>query len=181
MIPPNPGLAGSENDHQFRSLFIRWLLHNPSETLTQKQTVTIPIPKVLVQYWNDLSAVPPDVQECIASWDSLRDEGFHRLLFDDGKARAFIRNHFTTAHIDAFDRCYHPAMRCDYFRMCYIFRCGGFYVDADEVYQGNGCEALLTSGKLKLQALCYDIESEAMVSPEAFCSMSRALERIFSE
>jgi hypothetical protein len=180
MMPLNPELVSSENDHQFRSLFIRWLFHNPSDTPPQKQAAAIPIPKVLVQYWHDLSAVPADVQECIASWDSVRDEGFQRFLFDDGRAQAFIRDHFTAAHIDAFERCYHPAMRCDYFRLCYIFRCGGFYVDADEVYQGSGCESLLKTGKLKLQPLCYDIESEVMVPPEAFLlDVTSTSERIF--
>jgi hypothetical protein len=167
---PDPGFSGSEDDHQFRSHFIRWLLHNPSDAPPRKQAAAIAIPKVLVQYWHDLAAVPADVQECIASWDSLHDEGFKRLLFDDGKARAFIRSHFTAAHIEAFHRCYHLAMRCDYFRLCYILRCGGFYVDADEIYQRSGCEALLKDDKLKLQPLCYDIESEAMVPPEAFWS-----------
>jgi hypothetical protein len=33
-------------------------------------------------------------------------------------------------------------MRCDYFRLCYIYRQGGFYVDADEIYQGGDYHSL---------------------------------------
>ena len=71
-------------------------------------------------------------------------------------------------------------MRCDYFRLCYILHSGGFYVDADEVYQGSGCEHLLNDGKLKLQPLCYDLESEEMVPPDAFWSdFTSTSKRIF--
>ena len=99
-----------------------------------------------------------------------------------GRRRAFIGDHFTSAHIDAFERCYHPAMRCDYFRLCYtLFRYGGFYVDADEVYQGSSCEVLLKTGRLKLQPLCYDIESEAKwCHPRHSGWTSRALRIAFS-
>src|SRR5436190_282284 len=112
MKPLNPGLFGSEDDHQFRSLFIRWLLHNPAENSRQNQKPFTSIPRVLIQYWHDPFAIPADVQECMASWDSLREEGFQRLFFDDRKAHSFIRTHFTANHIEAFEQCYHPAMRC---------------------------------------------------------------------
>jgi len=112
--------------------------------------------------------IPNDVQECLASWESFRNQGFTRLIFDDERARLFIGNHFSAAYVEAFDLCYHPAMRCDYFRLCYILRCGGFYVDADEVYQGTGCEAFFSDNKLKIQSLCYDTATDAMVKPEVF-------------
>ena len=34
---------------------------------------------------------------------------------------------------EAFARCRHPAMRCDYLRMCFVLAEGGLYVDADDV------------------------------------------------
>jgi mannosyltransferase OCH1-like enzyme len=166
-LPP-PGLSGSENDHQFRSRFIQWLLHQPPPPPESSQIGGDPIPRVLVQYWHDLKHLPDDVQECLKSWESLRSHGFRRLIFDDERARSFISKHFTVEHVEAFDLCYHPAMRCDYFRLCYIFRCGGFYVDADEVYQGTGCEAFFNDNNLKIQPLCYDIATDAMVKPEMF-------------
>ena len=52
--------------------------------------------------------------------------------------------------------------------MCYILERGGFYVDADEVYRGAGCEELFQDGKLKLQPLCYDTSTHQMVEPDDF-------------
>ena len=164
---PLPDFSGSAEDDQFRSRFIQCLLRQPPPQWPT-QIGGEPIPRVLVQYWHDLKNIPNDVQECLASWESLRNQGFTRLIFDDERARLFIGNHFSAAYVEAFDLCYHPAMRCDYFRLCYILRCGGFYVDADEVYQGTGCEAFFSDNKLKIQPLCYDTATDAMVKPEVF-------------
>lgn len=164
----SPSLSGSENDHQFRSRYIQWLLHQPLSSPRSVQIGGGPIPRVLIQYWHDLKHLPNDVQECLSSWDSLRNHGFRRLMFDDKCARSFIIKYFSREHVEAFDLCYHPAMRCDYFRLCYLFRCGGFYVDADEVYQGTGCEAFFKDNKLKIQPLCYDAATNSMVKPEIF-------------
>jgi len=94
-------------------------------------------------------------------------------MFDDVLARCFIAENYTPDHARAFDLCYHPAMRCDYFRLCYILRCGGFYVDADEVYQGAGCESLFQDDTIKLQPLCYDNSTREMVEPEEFLNDTR--------
>lgn len=167
-LPP-PGLLGSsEEDHQFRSGFIQWLLHQPYAPLQMRQIHRDSIPKVLIQYWHDLRNLPDDVQECLNSWEPLRKHGFRRVIFDDERARSFIKTHYSTEHVDAFDLCYHPAMRCDYFRLCYLFRYGGFYVDADEVYQGTSCESFFNDNKLKIQPLCYDTTTDTMVAPEVF-------------
>jgi hypothetical protein len=166
-LPP-PGLLGSSEDHGFRSGFIQWLLHQPFPPPEQRRTYGDPIPKVLVQYWHDLQMLPSDVKECLDSWQPILDEGFSRLIFDDERARSFISEHYSSKHVEAFDLCYHPAMRCNYFRLCYVFKYGGFYVDADEVYRRTGCEALVSDDKLKVQPLCYDTATDAMVRPEDF-------------
>lgn len=163
-----PDLSGSANDHQFRSRFIQWLLQQPPPPPQSGQIGGNPIPRVLVQYWHDLKHIPDDVQECLNSWESLRNHGFRRRIFDDEHARLFISKHFSAEYVEAFDLCYHPAMRCDYFRLCYILRCGGFYVDADEVYQDTGCKAFFSDNKLKIQPLCYDTATAEMVKPEIF-------------
>lgn len=166
-LPP-PGYSGSSDDHQFRSGFIQWLIHQPPTPQKSKQIGVNSIPKVLVQYWHDLKHLPDDVQVCLNSWEPLRHHGFKRLIFEDESARSFISKHFPIEYLEAFNLCYHPAMRCDYFRLCYIFSCGGFYVDADEVYQGTGCEAFFNDNKLKIQPLCYDTLTDSMVKPEIF-------------
>jgi hypothetical protein len=126
------------------------------------------IPRVIVQYWHDSGAIPPDVRECLESWGPLTGQGFKRVLFDDSEARRFIARRFGVPYVAAFDRCHHPAMRCDYFRLCYISKHGGFYVDADEVYQGGECQSLFRDNRLKIQPLCYDSLNDTMVRTEVF-------------
>lgn len=160
---------GSPEDERFRSRFIQRLL-NRHDSKAQLGSAVRPIPRVIVQYWHDHDRLPADVRECLDSWDSLRSEGFERLVFDDRRAKAFIEDNFEPEASDAFSCCDHPAMRCDYFRLGYILRRGGFYVDADEVYRGSSSERLIGGHRLKLQPLCYDIPSETMVPTDEFLS-----------
>jgi len=83
-------------------------------------------------------------------------------------AKAFIGDSLDARHERAFERCYHPAMQADYFRLCYLFVEGGFYVDADDVCVGAKIGWLFDDGRLKVQPLCYDIASGTMVNPSAF-------------
>jgi hypothetical protein len=141
-------------------------LHQPIKSTNDSQKTQIP--KVIIQFWHDLGNLPADVKECLNSWETLRNEGFIIKLFSNKSARVFIRNEFSEKYLKAFDKCHHPAMKCDYFRLCYIYCKGGFYVDADEVYTGASCNHLFSDNKLKIQPLCYDISKEKMVEPEIF-------------
>jgi hypothetical protein len=69
---------------------------------------------------------------------------------------------------EAYDKCYHPAMQSDYFRLCYIFVEGGCYIDADDVYNESPIQHLCGDGRLKLQPLCYDMATNTMVPPSLF-------------
>jgi mannosyltransferase OCH1-like enzyme len=162
-----PSLTGSPEDDRFRSRFVQSLLHQPQPPAAVATDVSA-IPRVIVHYWHDFTDLPDDVRTCLNSWEPLSEQGFTRRLFDDVAARSFIAANFGAAHLQAFYRCYHPAMRCDYFRLCYILRSGGFYVDADEVYQGADWEALFEDARLKVQPLCYDVPSESMIAPKVF-------------
>lgn len=167
MTLSEPYLCGSEEDHSFRSNTIHWVLQQ--RPANQRQgCVQNEIPRVVVQYWHDLEQLPRDVEDCLDSWRQLACDGFERELFDDRRARRFIAENYDPDHVLAFDRCYHPAMRCDYFRLCYILKRGGFYVDADEVYRGGGCDGLFQDANIKLQPLCYDTSNNSMVAPEDF-------------
>jgi hypothetical protein len=64
-------------------------------------------------------------------------------------------------------------MRSDYFRLCFLERLGGCYVDADDVYQGGDFEYLFKDDRLKLQALCYDSSTDAMIEPRSFTKPDR--------
>jgi len=89
-------------------------------------------------------------------------------LFDERSATAFIGESLDARHQRAFERCYHPAMQADYFRLCYLLVEGGFYVDADDVCVGPKIGSLFDDGRLKVQPLCYDIASGTMVNPSVF-------------
>ena len=121
-----------------------------------------------MQFWHDLQQLPHDVEECVASWTRWEASGFKHRLFDEHAAKAFISSSLGTRHESAFERCYHPAMQADYFRLCYLLVEGGFYIDADDVCVGTDIDWLFEDGRLKLQPLCYDISSGAMVKPSVF-------------
>jgi mannosyltransferase OCH1-like enzyme len=161
-----PDWSKSAEDHAFRSTTIHWIVQR--EPLASSAIPSTAIPKVIIRFWHDAADLPADVEECLRSWDQLSDKGFDLRQFDDTSARQFIADSFDDEHVRAFDRCYHPAMRCDYFRLCYILRNGGMYVDADEEYCGAGCELLFQDGRLKLQPLCYDLATERMVPANDF-------------
>ncbi len=82
--------------------------------------------------------------------------------------REFIQKYLGNTYVTAFGRCEHPAMKCDYFRLCYVFVKGGFYVDADELYQGMDLNHLFNDDLLKIQPLCYDTVTGQMIKPDLF-------------
>lgn len=160
-MKPKKDFQHIEEDDNLRSECIRKLVQRPVSS--KKRNSVIDIPKVIIQFWHDLDDVPVDVQECLDSWRSLIQQGFKRVIFDDRSARNFIHERFDAKHVAAFDLCSHPAMRCDYFRLCYLLKLGGFYVDADEVYQGKGLQPCFNDDRLKVQPLCYDLFSGKMI------------------
>jgi mannosyltransferase OCH1-like enzyme len=144
---------------------MRYLIQEPMPPQDGHAPSTVP--RTLVQFWDD-PVIPPDVRACMDSWRALEKSGFELVIFHDKEAEAYIAEHFGRRYLAAFRRCRHPAMRCDYFRLCFISRNGGFYVDADEVYQGGDCEYLFSDDRLKLQPLCYDPATDTMVSAQIF-------------
>ena len=157
-------------DHRARSNYVRKLVQRSSETAQVPASYLSPPPRRIVQFWNDLGRLPWDVGECMESWKRLEQRGFEHLVFDECSAREFIRMNLGSRYERAFDKCYHPAMQSDYFRLCYILTEGGFYVDADDVYRGAEIEPLFGDGRLKIQPLCYNISTDKMVAPSVFAN-----------
>lgn len=155
-------------NHEFRSNYIRSLIHSSDITSQEIFPNICSIPKVLMQFWHDTCAIPEDVQKCMESWNAVSEMGITRILFNDKSARAFIADELGPYYLAAYDSCGHPAMRCDYFRLCYILLKGGFYVDADEHYQGTDLSDLFKESRLQVQPLCYDTITSSMVSPHDF-------------
>ncbi len=155
----------AENDY-LRSRLIRHLVQT-NEPVEENPSTDV-IPKTVIQFWHDANDIPADVQECLDSWRPLETQGFQRLLFDDIEARRFIDRHYGRGFADAYDQCLHPAVRCDYFRLCYMVKFGGFYVDADEFFQGSDWEPSFWDGRLKIQPMCYDTSTSNMVPDTVF-------------
>lgn len=160
---------GFEEDDRLRSDFIRQLTLRQLErdrgsSRCELTSRTVLIPRTLVRFWHDPCDVPPDVRECLESWDALRDEGFAFRMFGDASAAAYIAERYGPRERAAFARCRHPAMRSDYLRMCFVLAEGGLYVDADDVLLGGGWKDVFRDGTLKVQPLCYDVTAGGMVS-----------------
>lgn len=160
----------SREHHVRRSEFIRRIVQGNDVYEIGGQFRSRP-QRTIVQYWHDHRQIPGDIQECIASWTKWREFGYTHRIFDEHSARSFIHGSMGRRHGRAFERCYHPAMQADYFRLCFLFVEGGLYVDADDVFVGTEIDSLFEDGRLKLQPLCYDRASQTMVKPSLFlCS-----------
>lgn len=172
-----------ESDH-LRSSFIRDLTLMELDEVPQKyndeKTYGLTIPRTLVRYWHDAANLPEDVQSCILSWSMLDREGFDFVMFNDVSAATYIRENFTDKESKAFGRCWHPAMRSDYLRLCFQVADGGLYVDVDDVLISDGWKAIFRDARLKLHPLCYDIPSGTMVpSTDIWRSNLETAGRIF--
>jgi len=158
----------TEASHRARSSFVRMLVQHPSGSAVGPSAFAKELPKRIVQFWDNLDRLPGDVHECINTWRKAEQQGVERLLFDKHQARDFIGRKLGPRHSHAYDKCYHPAMQSDYFRLCYIFVEGGCYIDADDVFDGAQLQHLFSDGRLKLQPLCYDTATHMMVPPSLF-------------
>lgn len=158
----------TEDNHLARSTFVRQCVQQSHVFCNATFFCLKKPPKKIVQFWDDLDHLPKDVEDCLTSWRKLKEQGFDLDLFDENMAGKFIYEKLGSRHRNAFDKCYHPAMQSDFFRLCYILVEGGCYVDADDLYNGHPIEPFFIDGRLKIQPLCYDMSSNGMVSPSAF-------------
>lgn len=155
-------------DHRARSAYVRRVVQRTGEPGPVPAAFSSGPRRTIVLFWDDLERLPGDVGDCIDSWRILEARGFDVRLFDNNGAREFIASHLGLRHESAYRRCYHPAMQSDYFRLCYVLVDGGCYLDADDVHNGPAIERLFDDGRLKIQPLCYDVETDQMVPPEIF-------------
>ncbi|MBB2177535.1 glycosyltransferase family 32 protein [Gluconacetobacter johannae] len=84
----------------------------------------------VIQYWDDEN-IPPDVEIFMNSWKNIYGHNYKRYNMET--AKNFIEENFVSEFLEAFLKCYHPAMRSDFFRLCYLYINGGIYIDADEL------------------------------------------------
>jgi len=162
----------TEESHRARSSFIRKLVQHTIGSPIVSSEFKNKVPKRIVQFWDDIERLPGDVGECIETWKNAEEQGIKRLIFDKHQARSFILETLGPRYKQAYDKCYHPAMQSDYFRLCYIFVEGGCYIDADDAYNGAPIQHLFSDGRLKIQPLCYDMATNMMVPLSLFAKPS---------
>jgi mannosyltransferase OCH1-like enzyme len=158
----------TEENHQARSNFVRGLVQRAVGPVVASSLFARVLPKRIVQFWDNLDRLPGDVNECIETWKKMEEQGVERILFDKQKARDFIHRNLGPRYTRAYDKCYHPAMQSDYFRLSYILVEGGCYIDVDDVYNGSQMQHFFSDSRLKIQPLCYDIATHTMVPPKIF-------------
>jgi tetratricopeptide (TPR) repeat protein len=94
-----------------------------------------PIPRKIMQYW-DQTALPDGVAALFRTWIQRHPDFEHRR-FDHSTARAYLSSHYPDEVLNAYRRARHPAQASDLFRLAYLLREGGFYVDADDRCVGH--------------------------------------------
>ncbi|MBO0411246.1 hypothetical protein JZO81_09270 [Enterococcus hulanensis] len=117
------------------------------------------IPKQIIQYWDDKS-IPEDVSSVMDTWSK---SGISKVIYNKFSAKIFINKYGDKTQALAFDMCTHPAMRADFFRLCYLYERGGIYIDADDRYNNRELSCLFNDNRLKLHPLCYNNDSDSMV------------------
>jgi tetratricopeptide (TPR) repeat protein len=90
----------------------------------------IKIPARILQYW-DSSDPPEDISHLMASWRDLNPE-YECIRHDEESARDYLLSNFGQSVMAAFDRAPQHAMKSDLFRLAWLYREGGVYVDADD-------------------------------------------------
>ncbi|WP_207191854.1 tetratricopeptide repeat protein, partial [Paracraurococcus ruber] len=88
------------------------------------------IPPRLAQYW-DSGAPPAEIAALMAGWRAAHP-GHDATLFDDASARAFLAARCAPAVLAAYARAREPAQKSDLFRLAWLLREGGWYIDADD-------------------------------------------------
>lgn len=157
---------GFEEDDRLRSDFIRDLTLRQldgAEPKSKRASRRRRVPRTLVRFWHEPD-VPADVRTCLDSWDVLREEGFAFRMFGDESAGQYIAERYGPRERAAFALCRHPAMRSDYFRLCFVLAEGGLYVDADDVLRGGAWQDVCRDSALQVQPLCYDVPGGGMLS-----------------
>ena len=112
------------------------------------------VPRRILQFW-DHETIPEDVRNCMATWRTIPN--FDHVVFDEATAREFIRAEYDARHLEAYDLCNHPAMKSDLFRLAYLCRHGGVYIDADDIYEGSNMDRLFDEdgGLLRLRSASF--------------------------
>ena len=102
------------------------------------------IPLKIYQTWTT-KHLPPKMRETV---ELLKNQNpkFEHFLFDDNDCREFIKSHFKSDVLDAYDRLIPGAYKADLWRYCVLFINGGIYLDIKFVCN-NGFKLIVLTEK----------------------------------
>jgi phosphorylcholine metabolism protein LicD len=89
------------------------------------------IPRIIIQT-NEKTRIP---SKMLRSIETILDDNpeYKYLYFTNGKARDFIRKHFSMRVVNAYDKLKPGAYKADLFRYCALYILGGVYIDTGMV------------------------------------------------
>ena len=90
-----------------------------------------PIPRRMLQFWD--KPQPPGEVAMLMERCKAANPDYEHVLFSDADADDFIATHHGVREVDTYRGCFHVSAKADFFRLAYLYRMGGFYIDADEV------------------------------------------------
>jgi mannosyltransferase OCH1-like enzyme len=82
-----------------------------------------------MQYWDD--DAPPDIIDLMMTWKQL-NPSFEWECINDDKARSFLELNFPANVLHSYGAARQPAQKADLFRLAWLWKNGGIYVDADD-------------------------------------------------
>jgi mannosyltransferase OCH1-like enzyme len=95
--------------------------------LSKKEKYDCVIPLKIFQTWHT-KKLPRMMYLAVQELKKQNPE-FQHFLFDDADCREFIRHHFESDILDAFDRLIPGAFKADLWRYCVLYINGGIYLD----------------------------------------------------
>jgi len=114
---------------------------------TTQNQINGQIPPTIFQYWD---SNPPNQIVTLLERNRFlcKQSNIHYVLFNDHDARNCLKAYFSEDVYQAYDLSPHPAMKCDLLRLCYLYKYGGFYLDADMVLTEKFNELFSIKGEL---------------------------------
>jgi mannosyltransferase OCH1-like enzyme len=85
------------------------------------------IPKSIIQYWE--GPLNKEVEELLKSWRKLNPE-YKYELFNRDLALKYLERNYDCNVVSAFSSALLPAMQSDIFRIAWVLKEGGIYIDA---------------------------------------------------
>lgn len=84
------------------------------------------IPKVIYMCYKDLNIL----EKYSENWKLLNPD-FEIKLYDNKLCEEFLRDEFSELHVDIFNYIKDGPIKADFWRICVLYKYGGYYVDAD--------------------------------------------------